>query len=339
MRCPRCTFPLVVRKHGGVDVDNCPRCHGAFFESGEAKQILGENAEPTSWERSHAATNMGSSKLECPAGHGALSAYKVQSPPEKGVDVEVDVCPTCLGMWLDAWEATRLQQATEKLVVKETERKPQIGWYIFQLLTTLPVEDYNPVRRRPVALYVVMLLCLASFAAQLVVGKRLFADFGLVPAQLHWYAIVTHMFLHVNVVHLLPNLYFLYVFGDNIEDRVGHVRFTMLFLVFGVAAALSQLVMMLGSFQPLVGASGAISGLMASYALLFPRTKVWVVWLFVRFKMSVITYFTIWVGLQAALAFWSLTTDVTVAFWAHLGGFGAGSVWGFLARKRFGAAD
>src|ERR1043166_4458250 len=103
-RCPRCTFTLVPQTKGSTTIDICPRCNGAFFDAGEAKALIGENAEPSTWERTSAARFVGRRpSMPCPAGHGGLTGYALQSPPGSGVEVEVDVCPVCMGLWLDAW--------------------------------------------------------------------------------------------------------------------------------------------------------------------------------------------------------------------------------------------
>src|SRR5690242_2391239 len=164
--CPRCTFPLVAQSKttpvGSCVIDVCPRCNGAFFEAGEAKAILGENAEPATWERTSAARFIAQRRgMLCPLGHGALSGFALQAPPNSGTEVEVDVCPVCLGMWLDAWEAARVVSATQHLraadvgtaarddevaaqVAAGIPQKTGAGWYLFQLFTALPVEEYNP---------------------------------------------------------------------------------------------------------------------------------------------------------------------------------------------------
>lgn len=356
MRCPRCTFTLAPRKHAGVVVELCPRCHGSFLDVGDAKHTLGANAEVASWERSHAAQLIGRSQLSCPHGHGRMTAYAVQSPPQSGQNIEVEVCPTCTGMWLDAWEATRLQQATRTLAPRadgasalplDQARNDGVGWYLFGLITGMPVEEYNPRRRFPWMGALLIAACTAAFLLELswaASGRidEFIRTWGAVPKTMlaggQPLAAVTHMFLHGGVAHLVGNMYFLYTFGDNIEDRVGRWRFLGLYLAFGVAALIAQTLASVGSEVPMVGASGAISGLMGAYLALFPRARMYQVFFFFRFRVPAWAYLGLWMLMQS-FAGWNAIytrTDGGVAWFAHIGGFCAGVTWGLFARDRYG---
>lgn len=357
-RCPRCTFTLVPHRPpaampGGpsAEVDVCPRCHGTFLDAGDAKAMLGDNAEPQTWQRTSAASFKGKGKLRCPDGHGALSVYNLQAPPGSGVDVDIDVCPECRGMWLDQWEAARVAQATRALMqsvaapaVGDVEKKTGAGWYLFQLFSGMPVEEYNPVKRKPLVVLALIAACIIAFVVELSTADPVsfIRTFGVVPADLlagrNVFSLVTHMFLHGGLAHIAANMWFLYTFGDNVEDRMGRRRFLVLYFVFGVVAALAQTFMSLGGTAPLVGASGAIAGLMGAYLMLFPRARVYQVLLFIRFKVPVFVYLSLWLLLQALLGYASLSggAGAGVAWWAHLGGFVAGAVWGAFARARFG---
>ncbi len=332
-RCPRCTFPLVVHLMGGQTVDVCPRCKGTFLEHVDAEQIIGRGLNALQ----PASGGGARSSLACPLGHGRLIAYRV-------LDVEVDVCPTCRGLWLDQWEGVRLKRALASAPVVSTDAPPGqerrgAGWYLFQLFSGLPVEVWNPVAQRAHLVSLFIAANVVAFAAEVVLGGDLVVQaFGMVPSRIaeQPWSMLTHMFLHAGVVHLLGNLWFLHVFGDNIEDTLGRQRFVALYFVTGVAAALAQYASAPGSTLPLVGASGAIAGLMGAYLVLFPRVKVWVVWFFVRFKLGVTWYLALWVGFQALLAWVSLQQGMGnggVAFFAHVGGFAAGVVGGLLLRR------
>lgn len=356
-RCPRCTFTLVPHRPpaavaGGpsAEVDVCPRCHGTWLDAGDAKHMLGENAEPTTWERTTAAKFGGKGRLGCPSGHGALSIYKLQAPPESGIEIEVDVCPVCMGMWLDAWEAARVAQSTKKLVadtraIPLQERKTGAGWYLFMLFSFLPVEEYNPIRKQRVVVLALILACAAVYALEVSVREQVafLLTYGMVPKDVQGgvnvHSLVTHIFMHASVPHLLGNMWMLYTFGDNIEDRVGRVRFFFLFVVFGVMGGVLQLAMTLGSEVPLVGASGAIAGLMGGYLVLFPRAKLFTVLAFIRFKVPAWVWIGAWLLLNLLLGFVSLQKPgeaASVAWWAHIGGFVAGALWGAIARKKYG---
>ncbi len=139
------------------------------------------------------------------------------------------------------------------------------------------------------------------------------------------------MFIHGGLLHFAGNMMFLWVFGDNIEDRLGHVKYLLFYLLAGVAATLSQLGVDPHSQVPLVGASGAISGVMGAYLLLYPynRVKALVVFFFITVVQLPAMYFLgFWFLLQVinGLGALGLSAQVNVAFFAHIGGFLAGGV-------------
>jgi len=146
-----------------------------------------------------------------------------------------------------------------------------------------------------------------------------------------WTTIFSSMFIHGGLLHFAGNMMFLWVFGDNIEDRLGHVKYLLFYLLAGVAAALSQLAVDPHSQVPLVGASGAISGVMGAYLLLYPynRVKVLVVFYFITVVQLPAMYILgFWFLLQVinGLGVLGLSAQVNVAFFAHIGGFLAGGV-------------
>jgi membrane associated rhomboid family serine protease len=154
----------------------------------------------------------------------------------------------------------------------------------------------------------------------------------------HWHTVVTSMFLHGGWLHLLGNMWFLWIFGDNVEDSMGHVRFAFFYLICGLVAAGLQIASQPSSTLPMVGASGAIGGVMGAYVMLYPR---------VRVHLLVILGFyvtTIVVPAVFMLGYWFLLQLLQgaislghegggVAFWAHVGGFAAGAGLIFLFRK------
>jgi len=168
-------------------------------------------------------------------------------------------------------------------------------------------------------------------------------------ADANWWTLVTSMFMHGGWLHLIGNMWFLWVFGNNIEDSMGHTRFVAFYLLCGVVAAASQLLVDPGSRVPMVGASGAISGVMGAYILLYPRVRV--------HTLLTLGFFITTVTLPAyvILGYWFLLQLLLgtvgtlggaqggVAFWAHVGGFVAGLVLiklfanpEFLERRRGG---
>jgi membrane associated rhomboid family serine protease len=145
-----------------------------------------------------------------------------------------------------------------------------------------------------------------------------------------WHTVVTSMFLHGGWLHLIGNMVFLWVFGNNIEDSMGHVRFVIFYLLCGIAAAGAQVVVSPSSVVPMVGASGAISGVMGGYLLLYPRARVHTIVFFgfiTTVDLPAYVLLGYWILLQilgGLPALVEVGTGGGVAFWAHVGGFAGG---------------
>ncbi|ODR96296.1 rhomboid family intramembrane serine protease [Methyloceanibacter stevinii] len=152
----------------------------------------------------------------------------------------------------------------------------------------------------------------------------------LVPERL---TLVTYMFLHGGWVHLIGNMLFLWVFGDNIEDAMGHMRFIMFYVMCGIFAALSHTYMLPHSDLPLIGASGAVAGVISSYLILHPKVKVWVLALWrVPIRITAAWALGIWILAQFANLFFA--SEEAVAWWAHLGGLLSGALLILFMRRR-----
>ena len=146
---------------------------------------------------------------------------------------------------------------------------------------------------------------------------------------------LTYQFLHAGWLHLIANMLFLWVFADNIEDAFGHVAFLVFYLACGIGAALVHAVLAPHSDVPLVGASGAVGGVMAAYMLLYPRARVWIL-LFMRLPLRIPAVYVLggWLLLQFFMLFAAPTEQVMVAWWAHIGGFATGFILTLLLRSR-----
>ena len=157
------------------------------------------------------------------------------------------------------------------------------------------------------------------------------ALYSLRPAYFHFANLFTSMFLHAGWMHVLGNMLFLWVFGDNVEDILGHGKYLLFYLLCGVAAGLAQVAIDPFSRVPMVGASGAIAGVMGAYLVKFPRSRVVMLfWFFFFFTFDLPAWFMLiyWFGLQFFGGVGSITeaTQGGTAFFAHVGGFVAGIV-------------
>lgn len=200
-----------------------------------------------------------------------------------------------------------------------------------------PIRDHNPSGKTPFVTIALIAVNVLVFLAYFL-GKNdfqlqfFFLQWGLVPARLMtgegYETLVTSMFLHGGIMHLAGNMLFLWIYGDNLEDEMGHLPFLLFYLAAGLAAAGLQAVADLSSQIPMVGASGAIAGVMGGYLLLFPRAKVDVLFIFlIFFRIFAIPAWIVlglWFGLQIFSGFSTPSDGGGVAYWAHAGGFIAG---------------
>ena len=345
-KCPRCTFPLDVVTHDDATLDHCPRCGGTFLDPGEETEMFGVVVSPGVWEQSSVTHNLGPSRLKCPEDQAHFTKYAVGFENES---VEVDLCEQCSGMWLDAKEGMKLRdivmeagQSTETDFVSRSEL-PGIPSYLFQLFSGMPMEVWNPRRQYPTVTISLISILYAVFAVQVFVyftggvqaSQGLIEIFGLVPAQVlvgrQLWTLVTSAFFHSGIVHILGNTYFFYVFGDNIEDTLGKRRFLILYFASAVAGSILQVAFQTDPMTPVIGASGAVAGLLGAYLVLFPRIKLFLVLFFIRFRLGVTWYLGFWVAYNVFMA---LAGGEGVAWMAHIGGFIVGAAIAFRYRLR-----
>jgi membrane associated rhomboid family serine protease len=150
-----------------------------------------------------------------------------------------------------------------------------------------------------------------------------------------WLTLITSLFMHGDWLHLIGNMLFLWVFGDNVEHRIGHALFVAFYLGVGIVATFAQILTNVESVIPTLGASGAISGVLGAYLVLFPANRVTVFLFRVLVPVPAIVAIGMWAALQIVLGFGAPTEGGGVAYWAHIGGFVAGLVAGLLFRMIF----
>ena len=229
-----------------------------------------------------------------------------------------------------------------------------------------PIRDENPHFLTPVVTYALIAANVLSWALVQGLGSseplvRSVCELGLIPGELlqrlppgtafplgpdsacviqphpAWYTVLTSMFLHGGWLHLIGNMWFLWIFGNNVEDSMGHARFLAFYLLSGLAAAALQIVSQPDSGIPMVGASGAIGGVIGGYVVLYPRVRVYMLLWFGFFVQTVAVpaafMLLYWLLLQLIGGATSLGSEGGgVAFWAHVGGFVTGALLVLLFR-------
>ncbi len=216
----------------------------------------------------------------------------------------------------------------------------------------LPLHDDNPLKniRYPYVAVGMIAACVIVFGYQFSLGGRseqaFILGFGAIPAVVFglaalpdelaqvpgWLTLITSMFLHGGFMHLAGNMLFLWVLGDNIEDALGHKRFVAFYLLCGIAAALTHAMMNPASQIPMIGASGAISGVIGAYLVLHPKARI----------KTLVSYFIVWLPAWVVLGLWIGFQFIAIAggggggtaWWAHVGGFFAGVILIFPMRQK-----
>lgn len=212
----------------------------------------------------------------------------------------------------------------------------------------IPLRDTIPSARVPVVNYALIAINVAVFLYEVSLGSRaetFLMTYGLVPRDFAFPDLVTSMFLHGGIGHLLGNMLYLYIFGDNVEDRLGHFRYVVLYLLCGMAAGTAQTMASPDSGIPMVGASGAIAGVSGAYFVFFPTARVVTlvpVFLFLQVvEIPAVFFLLIWFIWQVMSGVATLGAESGVggvAFWAHVGGFVVGLIVGPVLRGRERAA-
>ena len=211
----------------------------------------------------------------------------------------------------------------------------------------IPLRDTNRSRTIPFVNYIIIGFCGCVFLFEASLGSRadvFLGRFGVVPESLSlafengryspgvFIPLFTSMFLHGGIMHLLGNMLYLYIFGDNVEDRLGHAGYLVFYFLCGIGASLTEVFFHQHSGTPIIGASGAIAGVLGAYFLLFPRARVLtLIPLFVFFpvvEVSALFFLGFWFVLQFVQGWLSSGADSAggVAWWAHAGGFVMGAV-------------
>lgn len=203
-----------------------------------------------------------------------------------------------------------------------------------------PISDENPSKNKPFITYCLIGLCIFSFVLQYLaqMNQEMFVNLGFVPNTFFnsilsieaYIPIITSMFLHGGLAHIGGNMLYLWIFGDNVEDSMGKVRFIIFYLSCGVIAALAQGLVDPSSNIPMVGASGAIAGVLGAYLLLYPRANVkclfFIIIIVQMIRIPAFIVLGFWIFGQFFSAPFSLDSDGGTAYFAHIGGFLAGMI-------------
>jgi membrane associated rhomboid family serine protease len=344
--CPNCGQHLSRKQNEFGVYWGCNDCGGYAVSMAILRKVIREDCVIQAWA---AARERGPGERDCPMCDRAMTEVPVEAGEEA---LRLDVCKTCQFFWFDpaefeslpaprpggALRERRLPQAAREAIAIEEVRmmserakaqdlSPDEAWKIVPAIFGFPVEvNTNPLSCRPVATWILAALIAVVSLSAFGELRGAIAQYGLIPAEVfrkEGLTLISSFFLHGGVMHLIGNLYFLLIFGSNVEDCLGRWRFLALIVSATLAGDALHVMAQPDSIVASIGASGGISGLIAFYALRFPQTRLdfllkgW-------WQVPAWAAFILWLLQQGLSAFMQLAGFSHVAGLAHLGGAAIG---------------
>ena len=338
LKCPGCASDeMRVSFFHGQEVDSCTACGGIWFDSGELNAALSaaDNGNDSVGIENSLGCYKGPSQKSCVHCDEVLHHYHLMDD----FHVEIDICHSCTGVWIDENEREKVVQSPQiHAALEELNKKVNLKTWLFQFLMQMPMEYNLKPKSTPWVTYTLIAINTFIFIATVLqpnATEWIYDTFALKPVDLvqgqHVTGLVSHMFMHGGWMHLIGNMYFLYVVGDNLEDALGHSRFLTMYLICGFAAAAGHIISDPSSSIYMVGASGAIAGLFGMYLLWFRHASLTFMFIIYQKKLSPMAFFAIWLLMNLAGAYFG---GGGVAYWAHIGGFVAGLSIGLVLKKQ-----
>ena len=345
-KCPCCAVDeLISQDFYGQDVESCLNCNGLWFEREELNKALSaaDNDDDNVKLENRYGEHLGGSDKHCHDCDNGLDKYHLMP----GFEIEIDACSECHGVWLDNDELDKVIHSPliRKSLLELNKPLSKKTWF-FQILSQMPVEYNLEVKSTPWVVYCLLVLnfsIFASYYSGLMPEFYAYDNFALfsdrVTAGSQLWSLVTHMYMHGGLMHIIGNMYFLYVIGDNLEDVLGKGRFLALYTVCGFCAAAVQIISEPGSSIPMVGASGAIAGLFGMYLVWFRHASLSLMIVVYQKKVSPMVFFLVWLAINFIGVWTSQAQGGGVAYWAHIGGFFAGLAIGLALKKSLFASN
>jgi membrane associated rhomboid family serine protease/Zn-finger nucleic acid-binding protein len=363
--CPHCRTTLSKRQSPSRGLAwICSSCHGRAMSLGLLRKALPQALVNRLWQR--ARSGQYPIVRRCPACSRLMTEVPIIAA--EGKTTHLDVCTGCHFVWFDRREFEALPKipvqpsepetlspkAREALALAQLEvlkqqsqaadtlTGPDSWWHVAVAMLGIPIE-YNdtPLRNRPILTWSLAAVIAVMSLAAMANLQAAVEGWGLIPVQFGRHfglTFLTSFLLHGGLFHLIGNLYFLLVFGDNTEDVLGKRRFLALVAIAALTGDLVHILADPRATTPAIGASGGISGILAYYCLRFPGASVGIVWWFRWIRLPVRIMFALWVLLQIFGVF-LISVDLTnVAVFAHLGGAGVGVLFWWWDRHEISTA-
>jgi len=371
MNCLQCKEKLKRIIYKGIELDICSRCGGVWFDAGEMGRVM-KTLETSSVqllkEFTHAKSKVTTVvSKNCPRCQTSLNEFNYAY----NSNIYLDRCPKCGGIWADSGEVQQLADYKIKVKKKEgtdrnflksfQEHERELAMWrdirdlgsglsrsgfraMFLPKIILPLNDINPVRIFPKVTFSIIGLNVLIFFGMLIFVRDIpgfFHQYGVIPIRVlggkGFFTPISSVFLHAGFLHLFFNMFFLWIFGDNIEEWLGTARFIIFYFIMAFIADGTHVLTHVSSAVPCVGASGAISGIMGGYFILFPQARIKMFCIDRVFALPAFLYLGSWILLQIIWATIYRSSGVSdIAWTAHIAGFLGGLIIMLFLKKRAG---
>lgn len=369
LKCPFCSNELAEVAGKSATVDVCQNCKGIWFDHGELVNIVQgllqrDGVSPRSFrpfEKSGVQVLRvdGQGERICPRcqQHMKPLNYAYDS------NIILEKCSKCEGIWADAGEAHEvaryLKEDPRARVIGEALLQMQQGdqtlkdlaelgdmltarnvppWLLVMPKIILPLSDDTQRHRTPLVTIAIIVFNILVFMGQVMLVKDYEAyvqRFGFTPTHFWSFGLLSSMFIHAGLLHLAGNMFFLWLFGDNVEDRFHRPGYFIFYLCCGLSAIVLHAVMNPSASLPAVGASGAISGIMGAYLVFYPAARIKAFFIYKILHIPAVLYLGTWFLFQLLWGFVTQASGVThVAWFAHIGGFIFGGLVAYIKKKQ-----
>jgi membrane associated rhomboid family serine protease/Zn-finger nucleic acid-binding protein len=368
MKCPSCCGRLREVKSKTALVNICLDCRGIWFDSGEfvdfarrlteSEKISPKEVRLFEPRTVHTLKTVKETLKLCPKCNLAMKRFNYSYDS----NIFLDKCTNCQGIWTDGGEIQqvarylkddpRIKTIGNDLVEHEKNMEELRSWagigealsipashfILYMPKIILPLSDDNPRERFPVLTISIITLCVTIF-----IGQASFIDdlqsffyfYGFVPKHFFDIGLITSIFLHGDIFHLFGNMFFLWIFGDNVEDRFSSLGFIVFYFSCGLTASVLHAAFNYNSSIPAIGASGAISGVMGAYLIFYPKARMSILLIYRIVRVNASLYLIMWFIFQLMFAFTAYSSNAAtgIAWFAHIGGFVFGVLVAYWKKK------
>lgn len=362
MKCPYCSNQLRSVVSNSVVVNVCPACRGIWFGSeqfadfvrrlSQSEEIAPQAVELFRHREVKRSFEAAEKDRFCPQCGEKLKTFNYSYDS----NIFLDKCPGCGGIWADKGEAIGIaayikdnpratevgKSITETLEQPDVSESARLGYFLFFPRLIIPLSDDVPHERFPFVTISLIIMCVLSFIATAIVAvepKSFISEFGFVPAHFFGIGIITSMFLHGGIFHLVFNMFYLWLFGDNVEDRFTRIGYLFFYMLCGIFGAVLYSVFNWNSTVPLIGASGAVAGVMGAYIVFYPSANIKLFAFTGTIDVNVIVFLGLWfAGNLVSVLIPGAGDSSGIAYLAHVGGFVFGLIVASVKKMKSGCA-